>query len=89
MLCPLVEAATSALFVVVTLRIVGLHVAPALPVYLYLAAAGLALAMIDLDHMRLPDKIVPPSVSCSMDRDQPDGRRDACTSASDSWSKSS
>jgi leader peptidase (prepilin peptidase)/N-methyltransferase len=58
---PVVEAATAALFVVVTLRIVGLHLSPALPAYLYLAAAGLALAVIDLDTKRLPDKIVLPS----------------------------
>jgi leader peptidase (prepilin peptidase) / N-methyltransferase len=58
---PVIEAVTAALFVVVTLRIAGLHLSPALPAYLYLAAAGLALAMIDLDHKRLPDKIVLPS----------------------------
>lgn len=58
---PIVEAATAALFVVVTVRIVDLHLGPALPAYLYLAAAGLALALIDLDHKRLPDKIVLPS----------------------------
>jgi leader peptidase (prepilin peptidase)/N-methyltransferase len=58
---PIVEAATAALFVVVTVRFVGLHLSPALPAYLYLAAAGLALAVIDLDTKRLPDKIVLPS----------------------------
>lgn len=58
---PLVEALSAALFVLVTLRIVGLHLAAALPAYLYLAAAGLALALIDFDHRRLPDKIVLPS----------------------------
>jgi leader peptidase (prepilin peptidase) / N-methyltransferase len=58
---PIVEAATAALFVVVTLRFVALHLSPALPAYLYLAAAGLALAVIDLDTKRLPDKIVLPS----------------------------
>jgi len=58
---PLVEAMTGVLFALVTLRIVGLHLAAALPAYLYFAAAGVALAMIDVDHKRLPDKIVLPS----------------------------
>jgi len=58
---PIVEAATAVLFVVVTIRIVDLDLKPALPAYLYLAAAGLALAAIDLDHKRLPDRIVLPS----------------------------
>jgi leader peptidase (prepilin peptidase) / N-methyltransferase len=56
-----VEATTAALFVVVTLRIAHLDLSAALPAYLYLVAAGLALAVIDLDHKRLPDKIVLPS----------------------------
>jgi leader peptidase (prepilin peptidase) / N-methyltransferase len=58
---PLVEALTGVLFAAVTLRIVDLDVTPALPAYLYLVAAGVALAAIDLDHHRLPDKIVLPS----------------------------
>jgi leader peptidase (prepilin peptidase) / N-methyltransferase len=58
---PIVEAATAALFVVVTFRILDLDLKPALPAYLYFAAIGVALAMIDLDHKRLPDKIVLPS----------------------------
>ncbi|MDT4951643.1 MAG: leader peptidase (prepilin peptidase) / N-methyltransferase [Pseudonocardiales bacterium] len=58
---PIVEAATAALFVILTLRILHLHLGSALPAYLYFAAAGLALAVIDLDHKRLPDKIVLPS----------------------------
>jgi leader peptidase (prepilin peptidase) / N-methyltransferase len=58
---PIVEATTAVLFVAITLRIAALDVAAALPAYLYLAAAGLALAVIDLDHKRLPDKIVLPS----------------------------
>ena len=40
---PLVEATTALLFVVVTVRIAQLHLDAALPAYLYLAAAGLAL----------------------------------------------
>lgn len=58
---PIVEAATGALFVVITLRMAHLHLGAALPAYLYLAAAGLALALIDFDHKRLPDRIVLPS----------------------------
>ena len=55
---PLVEAGTAGLFLSVTLR---LGVTLALPAYLYLAAVGVALAMIDFDVRRLPDTIVLPS----------------------------
>ena len=55
---PLVEAGCAALFVVMALRF-GLD--PALPAYLYLAAVGLALALIDLDVRRLPDALTLPS----------------------------
>jgi leader peptidase (prepilin peptidase)/N-methyltransferase len=55
---PLVEAGTAVLFVAVAARF-GLSWE--LPAYLYLAAASVALAAIDLDVMRLPDKIVLPS----------------------------
>ena len=55
---PLVEAATGALFLVTALRI-GLE--PELPAFLYLAAIGVALWMIDIDVRRLPDPIVLPS----------------------------
>ena len=55
---PLVEAATGALFLVMALRI-GLE--PELPAFLYLAAIGVALWMIDIDVRRLPDPIVLPS----------------------------
>jgi leader peptidase (prepilin peptidase)/N-methyltransferase len=55
---PLVELATAALFVAVTARF-GLT--PALPAYLYLAAVSVALAMIDIDVRRLPNRIVLPS----------------------------
>lgn len=58
---PVVEATTAALFVAVTAQIAKLDLAPALPAYLYLAAAGLALALIDVEHHRLPDAIVLPS----------------------------
>lgn len=55
---PLVEAATAALFVAVAAR---LGASAALPAYLYLAAIAVALAVIDLDVLRLPDAIVLPS----------------------------
>jgi len=55
---PIVEAATALLFVVMALRF-GLD--PVLPAYLYLAAVGLALALIDLDCKRLPDALTLPS----------------------------
>jgi leader peptidase (prepilin peptidase)/N-methyltransferase len=55
---PLVEAATAGLFVVMALRF-GYDWA--LPAYLYLAAVGLALALIDLDCKRLPDALTLPS----------------------------
>jgi leader peptidase (prepilin peptidase)/N-methyltransferase len=55
---PLVEAGTAGLFVVMAVRF-GLDVV--LPAYLYLAAMGLALAVIDVDVRRLPDVITLPS----------------------------
>ncbi len=55
---PLVEAGTAALFVAVAAKF-GLTWA--LPAYLYLAAVAVALALIDLDVMRLPNAIVLPS----------------------------
>jgi leader peptidase (prepilin peptidase)/N-methyltransferase len=55
---PLVEAATAALFVAFGVRF-GLHAV--LPAYLYLAAVGVALTMIDIDVQRLPDVITLPS----------------------------
>jgi leader peptidase (prepilin peptidase) / N-methyltransferase len=55
---PLVEAGTAALFVAVAARF-GLSWQ--LPAYLYLAAAAVALAAIDLGVRRLPDRIVLPS----------------------------
>ena len=56
---PIVEFVTGVLFVVLTLDHVKLGWA--LPAYLYFAAVGVALTMIDFDHKRLPDKIVLPS----------------------------
>jgi leader peptidase (prepilin peptidase)/N-methyltransferase len=55
---PLVELGTGLLFAVVSLRF-GFD--PVLPAYLYLAAVGLALALIDLDCRRLPDVLTLPS----------------------------
>jgi leader peptidase (prepilin peptidase)/N-methyltransferase len=55
---PAVELVTAAVFLVLALRI-GLDAA--LPAFLYLGAAGVALAVIDLDVKRLPDAIVLPS----------------------------
>jgi leader peptidase (prepilin peptidase)/N-methyltransferase len=55
---PLVEAATGALFAAVAVR-VGPHAV--LPAYLYFAAVGIALAMIDFDVKRLPDPLTLPS----------------------------
>ena len=60
---PLVEAGTALLFGVMALRF-GLD--PVLPAYLYLAAVGLALALIDLDCRRLPDALTLPSYPVSL-----------------------
>jgi leader peptidase (prepilin peptidase)/N-methyltransferase len=55
---PMVEAATAALFVIMGLRF---GPDPVLPAFLYLAAVGLALALIDVDVKRLPDVLTLPS----------------------------
>ncbi|MBK5307256.1 MAG: prepilin peptidase [Frankiaceae bacterium] len=55
---PLVEAATGALFAAVAWKF-GFHAA--LPAFLYLAAVGIALALIDIDVKRLPDVLTLPS----------------------------
>jgi leader peptidase (prepilin peptidase) / N-methyltransferase len=55
---PLVEIATGALFVGFGIKF-GIHAD--LPAYLYLAAVGVALAMIDIDLLRLPDILTLPS----------------------------
>jgi leader peptidase (prepilin peptidase)/N-methyltransferase len=60
---PLVEAGTAALFVAVAARFGWSW---ELPAYLYLAAVAVALAAIDLDVMRLPDKIVRPSYGVAL-----------------------
>jgi leader peptidase (prepilin peptidase) / N-methyltransferase len=58
---PLVELATAVLFVALTLRLDRIDLLAALPAYLYIGAAGLVLALIDLDSRRLPGSIVLPS----------------------------
>jgi leader peptidase (prepilin peptidase)/N-methyltransferase len=55
---PLVEAGTAATFAVMALAI-GFE--PELPAFLYLAAIGVALCLIDIDVKRLPNAIVLPS----------------------------
>lgn len=55
---PAVEVVTAALFVAFAVHF-GVHAS--LPAYLYLAAVGVALAMIDLDLKRLPDALTLPS----------------------------
>ena len=60
---PLVELLTAVLF-----GCVGFWLGPAweLPAFLYLAAIGIALAMIDLDTRRLPNAIVLPSYGVAL-----------------------
>jgi leader peptidase (prepilin peptidase)/N-methyltransferase len=58
---PLVELATGGLFVGTALWLAHADRLSALPAYLYLVAAGLALAAIDSAVRRLPDAIVLPS----------------------------
>lgn len=55
---PLVELLTGLLFAAMALKF-GAHAM--LPAYLYLAAVGVALALIDLDVKRLPDALTLPS----------------------------
>jgi leader peptidase (prepilin peptidase) / N-methyltransferase len=58
---PLVELGCALLFVALALRLSHLGLLSALPAYLYFAAIGIALALIDLDVQRLPNSIVLPS----------------------------
>jgi leader peptidase (prepilin peptidase)/N-methyltransferase len=58
---PLVEVVTAVLFAALAARLAGLHLLSAVPAYLYFAAIGIALAVIDLDCRRLPNAIVLPS----------------------------
>lgn len=56
---PLVELATAALFAATALR---LHDDPALPAFLVLAAALLAISIIDLEHLIVPNRVVYPAL---------------------------
>jgi leader peptidase (prepilin peptidase)/N-methyltransferase len=58
---PLVETGTAVLFLALTLRLEALGQTKALPAFLSFGAVGLALALIDLDTRRLPNRIVLPS----------------------------
>ena len=60
---PLVEAGTAVLFVAVAARF---GFSWELPAYLYLAGVAIALAAIDIDVLRLPDKIVLPSYGVAL-----------------------
>jgi leader peptidase (prepilin peptidase) / N-methyltransferase len=56
---PVLEVGTALLFVLVVLRF-GLSWE--LPAYLVLAASGVLLAVVDLQHKRLPDRVTLPSI---------------------------
>ena len=58
---PLVEVGTAVLFVTTAVQLDHLGRLPSTPAYLYLAAAGIALALIDISSKRLPNAIVIPS----------------------------
>ena len=58
---PLVELGTGLLFLALAVRFAHADQLGALAAYLYFAAAGIALALIDLDVRRLPNAIVLPS----------------------------
>jgi leader peptidase (prepilin peptidase)/N-methyltransferase len=58
---PVVELATGVLFAGVAWHLVAAGLLPAVPAFLYFAAIGVALAVIDLDLRRLPNAIVLPS----------------------------
>lgn len=55
---PLVEAGTAVLFAAITVRF---GMSAQLPAYLFLAAVGLTLALIDTDTHRLPNSVLVPS----------------------------
>jgi leader peptidase (prepilin peptidase)/N-methyltransferase len=60
---PLVELGTAALFAAITERF-GLT--PMLPAYLYLAAVGVAMALIEFDVRQVPDVLLLPSYAISV-----------------------
>jgi len=59
---PLVELATGTLFAAIAWRLSDLDLTSALPAFAWFTAAGVALAMIDLDVRRLPNVIVLPTI---------------------------
>jgi leader peptidase (prepilin peptidase)/N-methyltransferase len=58
---PIVEVVTAGMFVAVTLQLSHTRLLGALPAYLFFAAIGIALAVIDVDCHRLPNAIVLPA----------------------------
>ncbi|TNM64498.1 prepilin peptidase [Streptomyces sp. NP160] len=62
---PMVEVGTSVLFAAAAVWAARSGQLPLLPALLYLVAAGMALALIDLDVRRLPDAIVLPSYAAA------------------------
>ena len=56
---PVVEVGTAALFALVTLRFGRSW---ELPAFLFLAAAGVLLAVLDLQHRKLPNRVVVPAI---------------------------
>lgn len=58
---PLVELLMPVLFMALAWRLDRLHLLPALPAYLFFAAVGISLTLIDLDLKILPNAIVLPS----------------------------
>ncbi len=58
---PLIESLTCLSFVVVTWRLYETHNLSSLPAWLYFTALGIALAAIDIDCHRLPNRLVLPS----------------------------
>ena len=60
---PFIEALTGIVFALLALRF---DLTAQLPAYLYLGAVGVALAFIDLDTKRLPDKLTLPSYAVAL-----------------------
>lgn len=71
---PLIELGTGVLFAAITLRF---GVTVQLPAYLFLAAVGLVLGLIEFDVRRLPDSVVLPSYVVSVLLLMPAGAADA------------
>ncbi|TCO45514.1 leader peptidase (prepilin peptidase)/N-methyltransferase [Kribbella antiqua] len=58
---PLVEAGTGLVFAALAWRLDDLGLLSALPAYLWFASTGIALALIDLELRKLPNRIILPS----------------------------